>query len=238
MPTLIFAHNSPEEVGLLPDGINMTIGKKENDSVRRKSFVTTVDWGTRQALKTRSLWLIALFGISNMVTVNILTVHQVAYLEDIGISPMLAASVLGLTVGTSSGGRIIAGILGDRFEQRHLIAIACTMQVIGLIILINARTMAFLYIYVLIFGIAYGALLVLGSVMVGSYYGRKNYPLIRGISFLPGTVIGVLAPIFAGFMFDNVGSYVIPLSITAAFCAISGIGSLFAKPPVVSKINA
>jgi OFA family oxalate/formate antiporter-like MFS transporter len=231
LPALILARTKPEDMGQLSDGVMLQAEEKNSAPVVKRVYTTPVDWETKAALKTPALWLIALFMCANMFALNVMATHQVAHLEDIGMSPIIAAGVLGLLVGISCLGRLLGGILGDRIEPRYIAACACALQAIGLVIFINARVLTLLYAYVVAYGVAYGALIVLPPVLLGAYYGRRNFSAIQGISYAPFTIIAGAGPIFAGFVFDVVGSYVIPLSVAAAFCAVGVVCALLAKPP-------
>lgn len=234
LPALFIIRNKPEDMGQVADGIKPQAGEANAPPVVKKVYNTPVDWEVRAAVKTPTLWLIATLMCANMFTLNMLATHQVAHLEDIGVSPLIAASALGLLVGTSSAGRLTAGALGDRFEPRYLAVLACGLQVIGLVIFINARAVGLIYAYVVVFGVAYGSLLVLGATMLGAYYGRKNFATIQGISFAAPMLIAAISPVLAGFVFDATGSYLIPLIVATIFCGIGGVCAFLSKPPRLS----
>ena len=85
----ILIRNRPEDMGQYPDGIPETPGTPAlNQRVQRRPvYQTAVDWTAGEAMRTPSLWMImALFSIILFVT-NMLTTHQVAYLQDLNFSP-------------------------------------------------------------------------------------------------------------------------------------------------------
>ena len=66
----------------------------------------------------------------------------------------------------------------------------------------------------------------------GVYFGRKAFASITGASMIPMNILLLVFPLFAGIMFDAVGSYTVPF-ITVA--VVSFIGSvlflLLGEPP-------
>ena len=229
LPVIFLVKAKPEDIGQTVDGIQDEVGDEKAVSLPASSITT--DWETKAALKTPIFWLIGIIGAINMFTLSILATHQVAHLQDIGISPVTAASALGFLVGTSILGRLAGGVLGDRFQPRYIVACAFAMQAAALIIFLNARVLALIYLYVVVFGLAYGALLVLFPAIIGNYYGRKNYSTIFGFSAGVVTLVGATGPAFAGFAFDLSGSYTIPLVTATILVAASGICALLARPP-------
>jgi OFA family oxalate/formate antiporter-like MFS transporter len=189
------------------------------------------DWDMKAAMRTPTLWLIAAFMCANMFVVNMMTVHQVVYLTDIGVSEIMAAGALGLMAGISGIARIVGGLLADKFQPRFVAAIACSLQTVALIILINASVLPLIYIYIVVFGTAYGWLIVSTPTIIGSYYGRKNYGAIYSRLFLFSTFMGAAGPVFAGFFFDITGRYLIPFSVAVSFCIAGAVSAFFARHP-------
>ncbi len=230
LPAIILTRAKPEDMGQMPDGVSITEEELEQ-AIASPDNKAPVDWETGAALKTPFVWLVAGMMAANLFAGSVLTTHQVAYLQDIGISPMAAASAIGLMIGISTLGRLAGGALGDKFQLRYVAAIACAVEAIALIVLINVKTMGLVYLYVIVFGVPYGMIIVLFPAMIGAYFGRKNYSTIFGISNTMVQFIGAIGPALAGFIFDATGSYSAPLTIVAVFCVIGGICAFIARPP-------
>jgi len=231
-PPLILARDKPEDIGQLPDGSTSTASTEQTVSpLVKEVYITPVEWEPRAALRTPALWLLTVSGCANMFALNMSSAHQVAHLTDMGISSVVAARALGLLVGVSTLGRLIGGVLGDRIEPRFLIAIACLMQVIGLIIFTRAQTMGLVYAYVVLFGLAYGAMLVLQPVILAAYYGAKVFARLQAIVWFIATPVLASSPILGGYVYDAVHSYTIPFSVCAGFCALGVACALLARPP-------
>ena len=64
-----------------------------------------------------------------------------------------------------------------------------------------------LYLFAMVFGLAYGALAAAHSPLVAWLFGIRQHGLIFGVSFNGWTMGCALGPIFAGYVFDSTGSY-------------------------------
>lgn len=231
VPTLILARDRPQDVGLEPErDAQSTPGDVKR---RMRPYNTAVDWTARSAFRTPALWLITFMAFSNSFALSMMTSHQVIHLEDVGIAPVVAASALGLMVATSSAGRLACGVLGQWFQLRYVAAVALSLQVVGLLLLMFARNLPMVYAYVICFGPAYGTMVILFPSIVGAYFGRKSYAYIFGILFAIVSLASAGSPLLAGYVFDALGSYRIPFSAAATISALAACAALLAKPPAM-----
>ena len=53
-------------------------------------------------------------------------------------------------------------------------------QGLGIYLLSNATTMSQVWLFVFVYGIAYGGAIPVYSAIVGEYFGRENFATIRG----------------------------------------------------------
>ena len=229
----LLIRNKPEEMGQVPDGEVARVTQKTNgDSPPlRRVYQTPVDWTVKAALRTRALWLLLMSQATIWFSVSILTVHQVAYLQDLGFSNMLASTALGLLVGMSIIGRLASGALGIRFEGRYIIAACLVSMASGIIVLMEVKTTPFIYLYATMSGIGYGGILVLVPVLLGAYFGRTHYARIFGWTMPFMTVFGAASPLVAGFIFDTTGSYRLAFWLALAFLGAGLVCALLAQPP-------
>lgn len=229
----ILIRNRPEDVGQVPDG--KVGGPTQEAKVGRQApirvYQTPVDWKAKDALRTRTFWLLVIFLGASFYALSLLSTHQVVYLQDLGFSSMTAATAFGLFVGVSIVGRLGVGALGSRFENRYLAAACLAGFAVGMVILMNARALPIVYLYALIGGISYGGLLVLESSMFGAYYGRANYAQIMGWYTPLSTFIGATGPLFAGFIYDYTGSYMLAFIVAVSLLGVGLVCALLARPP-------
>jgi len=227
--------NKPEDIGQAPDGeVAQDVQEVEpSQPAPSRIHQTPLDWKAREALSTRAFWMILVFAVANEFLLNMLSAHQVSYLRHLEFSPMVAAGTLSLFVGLSIVGRLGVGVLGNRFEGRHMAAACLGMFIIGIIILMNVKTLPsiYLYVYALLSGASYGGLLVVGPAMFGAYYGQAHYAQILGWHMPLVTLLGAAGPLLAGLIYESAGSY-IPAFVVALALLGAGLGcALLAQPP-------
>ena len=208
---LVFRHR-PEPYGYLPDGEvpgTITPDIKSTDAALTASTSATPanEFTTRQALATRTFWMLVLFGLLTGFAQSAIFVHEMPYLTSVGISRGIAGWViLGIT-GSSVIGRLGFGWLGDRFDKRYLLAIGAALQCIGVFIFAGISQPWMLIPFLLFFGPGYASQIPLYPAIRADYFGLKQFATIGGFMGLGWTVCGILAPVLAGWVYDTTGSY-------------------------------
>jgi MFS family permease len=230
---LILVRSKPADMGQRPDGISNAyddgLGETRGNSSR--VYQSSMDWQARQAIRHPTTWLITILCATNFFAIAMVTAHQVAYLEDMGFSPFVAATALGLIPGMSILGRLGFGFLGVRFEVRHLAIVSFIIQVTALIILLTAKALLLIYIYAMFFGISYGALVVALPTFIGAYYGRTHYAQIMGFIF-PAVIFAQAAgPMVAGAIIDAMGTYMPAFVILTSVSIVGLLCAILAYPP-------
>jgi len=228
----LFIRNTPEEEGQFPDG-HASQEQLEQSYLSSTTHVyhTREDWSVRDALSTPVLWILLVLFSVLLFTTTMLTTHQVAYLQDLKYSPMVSATALGLMLGMSILGRILSGILGMRFKGRHLAAVFMACLGLGLLSLMNARDIYFVYLYSILTGLGFGGMIVLLPHTMGAYFGRRHFSQIVGWTTPVVTLASAVSPMLAGFLYDATGSYFLPFAVTTGLIFACCFLSLAARPP-------
>ena len=218
----------PEFYGMLPDGDHLK--KKEGDEETAK-----VDYGydftPKEALKTKSFWMMLIAFMLNGGTLAMITIHQMAFHQSLGIDALAAAGILGLMATISLGGRFLTVSLGSKYTERQYIMLGYTLRTIGLIIFIYARTIPFIMVFALFYGVGYGITIPSQTSLRANYFGRKAYATITGYTTLFGAITNVAYPVFAAWIYDTTGSYFQAFWIVTALQAFAIVFMYMAKKP-------
>lgn len=162
---------------------------------------------------------------------NLVNSQAVLHLTDLGISQITAGAAIG-TVGLFSiGGRLLGGVLGDRFEPRFLVATGLLGQAVGLLVLLVADQPALVYGFTVLFGAGFGLGIVAAPLMMANYYGAGSFARINGITGVLTISLGAFGPVLAGYSSDALGSYTavfVGFSVTAVLVALA---VLVSRPP-------
>ncbi|MFH0769286.1 MAG: MFS transporter [Chloroflexota bacterium] len=227
----------PEYYGLLPDG---TSAEEEAESsqmidrgVRYAAEVEEVEFTLRQAMRTPAYWLLIVVNAIHGMAMPAINIHGVPFLTDIGIDPIKAAAMLAMMVLASTPARLIGGIIADRIRKQHLrflMSAAYLTQAIGFTVFLLHQTMPMIYVWFILYGIGMGVAFV-GSVMRARYFGRKAFGSIQGSSMMFTTPVGVIAPVYCGWIYDTTGSYLTAFTLFAVLLAFAGVFMFFILPP-------
>lgn len=201
--------DKPENKSLLPDNEPATASAPTN-ALERSAHVLSKgkSYQLNVHLKSPVIWLISFSLFVGVAAAVGMVFHEVPYLTDIGISPTLAASILGITGALGAIGNITLGILAERISVRHVIALACAIQALGILILIRAAdNMGMVWTFVGIFGFAFGTFPLFIPLMVRDLFPKDAFSSVYGfINFL--YQIGIfVGPPLAGLIYDSTSSY-------------------------------
>jgi MFS family permease len=181
------------------------------------------------ALRTPHFWLyfLAFFTIGGgMFSV---LAHQVAYVVDRGFTPLLAASVFGVTQVLSGVGRVLWGVLTDRWGRDRMVVTSFVMSIggIGCLLMVQDPGAAvFLYAFVALFGISFGARGPIMTTMAAGHFGGPAFGTIFGSITLAhglGTAVG---PWAAGVLFDRTGEYRVTFVLAMLSLAVACAATL------------
>lgn len=230
----------PEYYGMLPDGDHLRSKNEENsETVIQAAY--GYDFTPKEALKTRSFWLMIIAFALNGGTLAMITMHQMPFHTDLGIDALAAAGILGLMATISLAGRFITATMGNRLSEKQQILIGYALRTIGLVIFIYARTIPMIMLFALFYGVGYGITIPTQTSIRASYFGRKAYATITGYSTFFIAITNVAYPVFAGWIYDTTGSYIQAFWIITALQALALIFMAFVKrpePPVTIVLPA
>jgi len=230
----------PEYYGLLPDGTATEMDSDEevnrmiDRGVNYAAEVQEVEFTLRQALRTPAYWLLITAMSVRMVGFSAILTHSVPFLTDMGIEPVKAASLLGIIILASTPTRLIGGFLMDRVHTRYLrflMAGAFLLQAVGVAVFLLNQTIAMVYVFLILFWVGVGIALPLEAGIRARYFGRKAFGSIGGTLMIFATPVTVLAPIYAGWVYDNTGSYIPAFTLFAILFGISAFLISLAYPP-------
>jgi len=229
---LILVRNRPEDIGQVPDGEPAKFDSDVSDiGTIRETIIEPEGWTAKQALKQPATWLIAAMTATNLFAFNVMLGHQVAYLTDIGYSPVTAALSLSLLSGMGVLGSLGFGIIGLRFNIKNLASVFFLIRLMALGLLLTTQNMGPLFVYSALFGVSHGALLTAMPTMLGAYYGRKHYAQILGMIFMVQVAAGAAGPTVAGAIYDSTTTYMPAFILITIVTAIGLVSVFLARQP-------
>jgi len=233
---VVFVRRTPESVGLLPDGASPaspSLVAQAPEGIARQSAspIGQGDWTLREALHTRTFWLVFLAAGSQSLVSTALVFHQVAVLDSRGLSAGVSAAVLSVMGPVSLAGAMVGGFLSDHFPNRMLLLAGQAILGVGVLLAMAMTETWQALIYGGVIGFSSGSVITVAAVIWPNYYGRKHLGSIRGAATMAMVAGAALGPLPFALTFDLTGSYTSTLLIFMAFPALSMGAALCAIPP-------
>ena len=169
----------------------------------------TAGFSLKEAVQTRSFWLLALVYLMVSFSFYLVLTHIAPHLRDLGFDASQAAIVVSFLGGSTIPGRLVIGLASDKFSRKKLAILCAFLQVAGMIWLTQSNSLWNYYLFALEFGFAFGGLSNLMATLIGDTFGMTNLGSVSGtlvVGFSLGAAIG---PTLGGIIFDATDSYTI-----------------------------
>ena len=238
----ISVRRQPEDVGLLPDGARPRPSDADNsDAGGSGSSAYVVDepiWTVRQALHTRTYWLVSIGLTLTSLPGSTIFIHIAPYITSRGFTleeggGMVSVYGAGALLGRPIWGTVI-GLVG---VYRTLIMFAVVYGVAVAFLLIPDRLSGF-YAAFFFLGIAIGASNQLNSQVLPDYYGRRIVGALTGYFSLIHVFSGAFAPLYAAVIYDVTESYTVAFGTFSAACFLGALMFALAKRPEPPAVAA
>jgi MFS family permease len=211
---------SPRRVGLKPYGEGGT-----TEEGQKVDFVTE-ELSLTQAIKTSRFWIFCLLLFCFFYCEESIIVHIIPHAGDIGISAIIAASILSFVAGISIIGRLGIGFVSDKVGSRLSLTACLSLITFALIWLLFIREIWMFYVFAVVFGLAYGGFVSLLTVVAAELFGRKFLGSMLGGLFFMGLIGGAIGAPLSGTIFDITGDYRLAFLICTVLCTVAVILSI------------
>lgn len=228
----VFAKERPEDFGQQPDGASGSAGAAEGAEPKRiPAHVTKEQWTYADALRSPALWLMYVCALGVSAAFTMLVPQAGPHLHDLG-HPLSAGAVAISTMTISSLlAKTIVATVGDVIDPRYVWAAFTAVCAVGMLLVVDARSMLQLYAFAVCVGSGFGAMIVCLMAVLSNYYGLKPYASIVGLAIAIQTTGSFLAPSLAGLLYDRIHTYTPAFYCVAAICLASAVILLLIRPP-------
>jgi MFS family permease len=133
--------------------------------------------------------------------------HTVSYAMLCGATPLAAASIYSVEGLSGLFGRLLFGVLADRFDVRRVIVGGLALQAVGIYLYIYVGQVPQFYIMALVLGLAYGGVMPLYSVLARQYFSQNVMGTVLGAASITSFLGMALGPVGGGWLYDTFGTY-------------------------------
>ncbi len=221
LAALLFRRD-PAQMNLLPDGY----------PVAPVIAVTAqaLQYSVKDAMSSRQFWTIAGAWTAFNTCAQVIIVHIVNHVTDLGISTTIGASIISVIGAFSILGRLGLASLSDRIGPRLAYLIALAMLTSSMLWVQFSREAWMFYVFAVFYGTAHGACFALLAPMLSELFGLGSLGTIMGVVILFGTFGGTVSPVAAGWIFDVTGTYQLAFVIMFALGILGILLMLSLKP--------
>jgi MFS family permease len=183
----------------------------------------------REALRSRSFWMIAIAQIGWGCAITGLFMHLPAYMDGLGYPSGAAALAMSAYAALGIVGQPLAGAITDRLGARTSLIVTFSLLAAGSMCLPWAQHVGFLSMYVAT-GLIANTPVLMTSMLVADCLGLKRYGSLQGILGSAAQFGAAFGPELSGLMFDATNSYVRAFQLLALLQAIGAIAAFACIP--------
>jgi MFS family permease len=133
--------------------------------------------------------------------------HMVSYAMFCGVAPMAAVSIYSVEGLAGLGGRVLFGVLADRYGAKLILVLGLVVQAIAIAAYIKVGSLGQFYALATIFGMAYGGVMPLYAVLARSYFSQNIMGTVLGAATMLSCLGMSIGPVAGGWVFDRFNAY-------------------------------
>ncbi|HEY91020.1 MAG TPA: MFS transporter [Dehalococcoidia bacterium] len=198
-PLALTLKGNPRQMGIQPYG-DTSVPAGEADLISEGLTL-------RQAIRTGRFWIFGLVMFCFIFIIQVMMAHIAPHAVDMGISATLAASIVSIWAAVSLIGRNTAGYISDRVGPTRSIIFYLGIMTLAMVWLLFAEDVWMFYFFAVVYGIAYGGVVPLQTLVTGELFGLRYLGAVMATLMLMGSAGGALGAPLAGVIFDVSGSY-------------------------------
>jgi MFS family permease len=156
--------------------------------------------------------------------------HTISYAVACGIPTIAAVSIYSLEGLAGLGGRVVLGILGDRYGAKRVLIAGLMVQALGAGSFVFVNRLEDFYAVAAVFGFAYGGVMPLYAVLARDYFGQQIMGTVLGAAAMVSSLGMALGPSVGGWVYDTFGGYTW-LYLGSFAIGLGAVAIAFAFPP-------
>ena len=133
--------------------------------------------------------------------------HMVSYAMACGIAPMAAVTIYSVEGLAGLGGRLLLGVLGDRYGAKRIVIVGLVTQAVAIGIYPFVSELGEFYALAVVFGTAYGGVMPLYAVLARDYFSQSIMGTVFGAATMLSSIGMSLGPLAGGWVYDRFGGY-------------------------------
>jgi predicted MFS family arabinose efflux permease len=188
--------------------------------------------------RSPQFWLIALTHFACCVAHSGPIFHMVTHAIDQGIPSMTAATILGISGLASLAGRVISGIVADRWGAKPTLITMLSLQAPAIFLYLFTHGTGAFYALAILFGASYGGVMPMYALLTREYFGARAMGTAYGAIFMLQAIGMGLGAYAGGFIYDQLGTYAWLFGTATAVAAVAILLALPLRRPRLAVASA
>lgn len=201
IPALLVMREEPSRMGLMAFGAEKVNSQASEDA----GSVSGINY--KEALRTPTLWLMVTATLFFGMSIQAVFLIAPAHLADVGLKSQYIAWVMSIIYFLNLIGKIVFGIVNDKFGIKPVVLLTNISFVFAAIILIFTHSNTYAFAFAVLLGIASVALTLPIPLLTGILFGQKDFGTLLGIIYGSYTIGVALGTPLNGFSFDKFHTY-------------------------------
>jgi MFS family permease len=224
LAALVLVKRRPADLGLFPDG-----AAQPPDDAKQSSAPIKL----ANIIKTPAFWLLAVGSVMSISAIGGVMQNLALYISDImpkEQADITRTTISSITLAASISGRIVMGLLADRFTKKYVML--ATYLIVGLSIplLIFAKDYpALLYVFAMTFGFGLGADYMLIPLMAAECFGLSALSRVLGVIIMSDAVGEATLPTLVASIRETTGSYAPGFALITVLALLGAVAILSIK---------
>jgi len=219
---LLLVRNTPEEVGLYPDGVDEP-PKNEPRSIKQSQG------SSRKVFTSPRFWLLAIPLATPSFVSTALVFHQVSIFSERGVNATIAAAVFVPYAIASASFSAIAGFAIERFGPKRLFAVNMVLLLSAVIMVGFITSTSAAILYAIVLGSAGGIQSIISGVTWAHVYGRHGLGRVQGSAMMVSITSAAVGPLPIAYLHGMTGTYTLGLTLMAALPILAVVLISFAR---------
>jgi MFS family permease len=231
IPAALLLKKDPSEIGA------KIYGEITSEAAELPQATAVGGFSLRKAVGTRNFRLFFLIWFFYAFCLHMVMSHVVPGIEDIGVEPIRAATILSILTAASIPSRLVTGFVADVVDRKTIAVAFALIHALAMFWLVKADTLWMFYVFAVIYGLAYGGIDPPVIAMVSDVFELNKVGTIMGVLMIGWGVGSAAGPYIGGLIFDHTGGYQVAfltggLIMTLAAICILGVKTRDNQRPV------
>ena len=212
--TVLFVRNTPESMGLYPDGASTPPASEIS-----RSRATGSD--QRRVLTSLSFWALALPMATPGLLITALVFHQFSIFEERGLSAGVSAASFSVVAIGAILVSMLSGWIIDRAGPYRVAIAGMGAAIVMLLLAQVIDSIGLVVAYALASGTVAGTSRMVSGTVWAHRYGRQALGRVQGSAMMVGVTGAALGPLPLALMRDATGSYSVGIAVLMILPALS-----------------